>query len=177
MHKPLEDAIFTLVSQKILNFKNVNGVIDRVKEQFQSGKPDIQPLEKNLAKIEKEQERLMNLYSRGLVEIEDIEPKLVSIKEQKKAIKENIKHQKASQGVFEVSDDDIRNAIENFAEEVSHANPKIRKSAVIALFQEIRIFPKEGESWQRILEIRRGCLPLTRVSVASPTGFEPVLPA
>ena len=172
-----EDAIFTLVSQKILNFKNVKGVIDRVKERFQSGKSDIQPLEKNLAKIEKQQQKLMDLYSRGLVEIEDIEPKLASIKEQKEAVKENIENQKASQGVFEVSDDDIRDAIENFTEQVSHADPKVRKSAVLALFQEIRIFPKEGAPWERILEIKGSSLPLTRVSVASPRGFEPLLPA
>ena len=114
---------------------------------------------------------------RGLVEIEDIEPKLASIKDQKKAIKKNIEHQKASQGVLEVSDDDIRNVIENFTEVVSHADAKVRKSAILALFEQISIFPKEGELWERILEIKGGCLPLTRVSVASPTGFEPVLPA
>ncbi len=172
-----EDAIFTLVSQKILNFKNVKGVIDRVKERFQNGKPDIQPLEKSLAKIEKEQERLMDLYSRGLVEIEVVEPKLASIKEHKLAIKKNIEHQKASQGAFEVSDDDIRYVIENFKEQVSHADAKTRKSAVLALFQEICIFPKEGAPWERLLEIKGSCLPLTRVSVASPRGFEPLLPA
>ncbi len=172
-----EDAIFTLVSQKILNFKNVKGVIDRVKERFQNGKSDVQPLEKSLAKIEKEQERLMDLYSRGLVEIEDIEPRLASIKDQKKAVKKNIAHQKASQGAFEVSDDDIRYVIENFKEQVSHADAKTRKSAVLALFQEICIFPKEGAPWERILEIKGSCLPLTRVSVASPRGFEPLLPA
>ncbi len=172
-----EDAIFTLVSQKILNFKNVKGVIDRVKKRFQNGKSDIQPLEKNLAKIENQQQKYMDLYSRGLVEIEDIEPKLASVKEQKKAIIEKMKNQKAVQGAFEVSDDDIRNVIENFKEEVRQADPKARKNAVLALFEQIKIFPKEGEPWERILEIKGGCLPLTRVSVASPRGFEPLLPA
>jgi hypothetical protein len=82
-----EDAIFTLVSQKILNFKNVKGVIDRVKERFQNGKSDIQPLEKNLTKIEKQQQKYMDLYiMRTWLRFEDIEPKLASIKEQKKAI-------------------------------------------------------------------------------------------
>jgi hypothetical protein len=88
-----------------------------------------------------------------------------------------LKKLKSAQGAFEVSDDDIRNAIENFTEEVSHADPKVRKSAVIALFQEVRIFPKEGAPWERILEIKGSCLPLTRLSVASPRGFEPLLPA
>ncbi|MBW2603676.1 MAG: zinc ribbon domain-containing protein [Deltaproteobacteria bacterium] len=172
-----EDAIFTLVSQKILNFKNVKGVIDRVKKRFQNGMSDIQPLEKNLAKIEKHQQKYMDLYSRGLVEIEDIEPKLASIKDQKKAIAKKIENQKVIKGAFEVSDDDIRSVIKNFSEEVSHADPKVRKSAVLALFEQIKIFPKENEPWERMLEIKGSCLPLTRVSVASPRGFEPLLPA
>ncbi|RZB31313.1 MAG: hypothetical protein SRB2_04838 [Desulfobacteraceae bacterium Eth-SRB2] len=172
-----EDAIFTLVSQKILNFKNVKGVIDRVKKRFQNGMSDIQPLEKNLAKIEKQQQKYMDLYSRGLVEIEDIEPKLASIKEQKKAIVKKIENQKVIKGAFEVSDDDIRSVIKNFSEEISHADPKVRKSAILALFEQIKIFPKENEPWERMLEIKGSCLPLTRVSVASPRGFEPLLPA
>ena len=172
-----EEAIFTLVNQKFLNFKDIKGVIDRVKERFQSGKTDIQPLEKNLTKIDKQQERLMHLYSRGLVEIEDIEPKLALIKDQKKAITKKIENQKAVQGAFEVSDDDIRSVIENFKEQVSQADPKVRKSAVLALFEQISIFPKEGAPWERILEIKSSCLPLTRLSVASPRGFEPLLPA
>jgi hypothetical protein len=79
------------------------------------------------------------------------------------------------QGTFEVSDDDIRSVIENFLKEVSHADPKVRKSAVLALFEKVRIFPKKNEPWERILEIKGSCLPLTRVSVASPRGFEPLL--
>ena len=172
-----EDAIFTLVSQKILNFKNVKSVIDRVKKRFQNDKSDFQPLEKNLSKIEKQQQKYMDLYSRGLVEIEDIEPKLASIKGQKKAIIKEIENQKVVQGAFEVSDDDIRSVIENFSEEVRQADPKVRKSAVLALFEQIKIFPKENNPWERILEIKGSCLPLTRVAVASPRGFEPLLPA
>ena len=138
---------------------------------------ELRPLEKNLTKIEKQQQKYMDLYSRELIEIEDIEPKLASIKDQKKAITEEIENQKTVQGAFEVSDGDIRSVIENFTEEVSHADPKIRKSAILALFQEIRIFPKEGDPLERILEIKGSCLPLTRLLVASPRGFEPLLPA
>jgi len=163
-----EDAIFTLISQKILNFKNIKGVIDRVKERLQNGKSDIQPLEKNLTKLEKQQQKYMDLYSRGLVEIEDIEPKLASIKEQKKAIIKEIENQKAFQGAFQVSDDDIRSVIENFKEEVRQADPKARKNAILALFEQIKIFPKENDPWERKLEIKGSCLPLTRLSLASP---------
>ena len=172
-----EDAIFTLVSQKILNFKNVKGVIDHVKERFQNDKSGIQLLEKNPVKIEKQQQKYMDLYSRGLIEIEDIKPKLASIKDQKKTITEKIENQKAVQSAFEISDGDIRSVIENFSEKVSHANPKTKKRAIQALFQEVRIFPKKGEPWEKILEIKGSCLPFTLVFLASPRGFEPLLPA
>ena len=48
------------------------------------------------------------------------------------------------------------------------ADPKIKKRAVQALLSEIRIFPKEGSPWERLLEIKGACLPLTPVNVASP---------
>jgi hypothetical protein len=54
---------------------------------------------------------------------------------------------------------------------------KIKKKVFQTLFREIRIFPKEGRRWKRILEIKGGYLSLNGVFVASPTGFEPVLPA
>jgi hypothetical protein len=76
-----------------------------------------------------------------------------------------------------ISEDDIRNVIENFKSQVNQADPKIRKSALLALFQEVRIFPKEDAPWERISEIKGAYLSLTRLSVASPRGFEPLLPA
>ena len=67
--------------------------------------------------------------------------------------------------------------VDNFKEEINHADPKIKKMAIQTLFEEISISPKEGEPWERLLEIKGTCIPLTRLTVASPTGFEPVLPA
>ena len=54
---------------------------------------------------------------------------------------------------------------------------EIKKRFFQALFKEIRIFPKEGRPWKRKLEIKGVYLPLTGVFVASPRGFEPLLPA
>jgi len=57
-----------------------------------------------------------------------------------------------------------------------NADPKIKKRIVQTLFEEILISPKEGDPWETTLEIRGAYLLLTGVFVASPTGFEPVLP-
>ncbi len=67
--------------------------------------------------------------------------------------------------------------IENLADKVRRADPKIKKRTVQVLLDEIRITPKKGAPWERMLEIKGVHVPLTRVVLASPTGFEPVLPA
>jgi hypothetical protein len=67
--------------------------------------------------------------------------------------------------------------LQNFKEEVNQSDPKVRKRVIQTLFEEMRIYPKEGNPWNRFLEIKGVYLPLTRLKMASPTGFEPVLSA
>ena len=74
-------------------------------------------------------------------------------------------------------DDEISEVLQNLEREVKHADPKIRKRVIQTLFKEAHIFPKEGAPWERLLEIKGVHVPLTRVNVASPRGFEPLLPA
>jgi hypothetical protein len=75
-----------------------------------------------------------------------------------------------------VHDEDIREVIGNLRKEADHADPKVRKSFFHTLFREVKIHPKEGTHWSRILEITGVYIPLTRLNVASPTRFELVLP-
>jgi hypothetical protein len=96
---------------------------------------------------------------------------------QKKALANSIKDIKAEKGVYDISEKDVKEVLSNLEYEVKHADPKIRKRAFQTLFEEIRIFPKEGSPWKRLLEINGVHVPLTRLSVASPRGFEPLLPA
>ncbi len=78
---------------------------------------------------------------------------------------------------MQVIADDIHRVIDNLQEEVRKADPKIKKQIVQQLFDRILVFPKEGKDGERRLEIRGSSLPLARVNMAPPTGFEPVLPA
>ena len=86
---------------------------------------------------------------------------------------------KAQQGMTEVDDETIRNEIENLGEQVKNADPKKSvKRAVATLFDELRIGPKEGfRGRTKNNSQRRSILPLTGIFVASPRGFEPLLPA
>jgi hypothetical protein len=101
---------------------------------------------------------------------------LASLNEQKKAVKETLDATKAEAGLVEISDADIKRIIENLSDEASVPDPKRKRRLVQSLLEEVKIFPKEGSPWRRTLEIRGVYLPLTGVFVASPRGFEPLLP-
>ena len=173
----VENALFTLVSQVVLNFRNVVSVIDRIKAKFNGGASDIQPLEKRLGKIEKERKRVMDLFRMGLIDEVEVHSQLGPLNDQRQAIQLNIDDLRAAKGVWAVSNSDIENIVGNLAKEVRHAEPKNKKRVIQTLFREILVFPKEGSPWRRKLTIKGIYLPLTGVFVASPRGFEPLLPA
>jgi hypothetical protein len=85
---------------------------------------------------------------------------------------EKIQELKESQGVFDVSDDEIKSAIDNLAQEINQADEKAVKRTLQVLFEEVRIHPKEEVSGDRLLEVKGVYLPLTGINVASPRGFE-----
>ena len=63
------------------------------------------------------------------------------------------------------------------AKEINCADAKAQKKSSHAFFEEVRIHKNEGEPWTGKLELITPHLPLTRVNVASPRGFEPLSPA
>ena len=175
--KTVEDAVFAVIGQKVLNFKNIKTLIDRVRKKLDTEPHEIQSIEKRLRRVDAQIGRVIDLYSRSSINRDEAEAKLVPLRKQKETMVENLKTMASTYGSVEVKEKDIAEVVENFREEVSHADPKIRKSAVRTLFEEINIFPKEGDPWERLIEIKGTSIPLTRLKVASPTGFEPVLPA
>ena len=173
----IENAIFTFVSQKVLNFRNVAAVVNRIKDRFKGGNTEIEPLEKRLVKIEKERERVMGLYRMGLINEDEVQDQLAPLNLQKQAIQSNVDDLRASEGAWQVSKAEIEKIIGSLAKELRHADPINKKRVIQTLFREIQIFPKEGTPWRRKLTIKGVYLPLTGLFVASPRGFEPLSPA
>ncbi len=172
-----EDAVFAFIDSKLLNFKNIKSVIERLKERLNDGGQDLSPYEKNLEETSKEQKRLMDLYKKGLVDLKDIETDLQKIKQQRDATIMEIETLKAQSKSADISDDEIKEAINNFRSKVDKAEPELKKRGVYTLFDEIRVFPKKGAPWERLFEIKGAGVPLTGIQVASPRGFEPLSPA
>ena len=77
---------------------------------------------------------------------------------------------------WEISNAEIKHIIENLSDEANAPNPKRKRRLVKSLLEEVKIFTKGGNPWRRNLEIKGLYLPLTGVFVASPRGFEPLLP-
>jgi hypothetical protein len=65
---------------------------------------------------------------------------------------------------------------ENFREEVRQADPKIRKRALQALFNDMRIHPKKGNPWERLIEVGGQKSPSLGANAASPRVL-PVYPS
>jgi prefoldin subunit 5 len=161
----------------VLNFKNISAVIDRIQKRFNNGKPDLSNIEKQLARIEKGRQKVMNLYQMGLIEDDEVQEQLKPLNHHRQRFQIHIEELKASEGAWGISKPEVKAIIDNLSKEVDRADPKIKKRVFQTLFREVRIFPKEGRPWKRILEIKGVYLPLTGVFVASPRGFEPLLPA
>ena len=172
-----EQAISIFITQHVLSFNNIKHVIERLKKKRRSGNSDIGNLEKRLAVIISQKRKMIKAYRRGIIGLEDFEMEMAPLKKQEDAVRITYEQAKLTTGTNEIDDQTIRAVIENLGDEIKHADPKIKKRAIQALFDEICIFPKEGTPWEKMLEIKGVHLPLTRLSVASPTGFEPVLPA
>ena len=175
--KTAEEAVFSVIDQQVLNFRNIQEVVEKVKRRFDSDQSEIQVLEKRLAGLNRTIKRVMKLYRLETIDADEVEQELVELQEQKRSINEQLDEARSLQASVGISDEAVLEAIDKFREYVFSADPEIKKRAVQTLFDEIRIHPKEGTPWSRYIEFKGVQLPLTRVNLASPRGFEPLSPA
>jgi chromosome segregation ATPase len=156
---------------QVKRIANIHAFIERVKEQFKTDYSEIKHFERRLAQVDNDIRKVMKLYRLDAIDEREIEIEMLGLQEQKRALSASLEEAGAMQRGLEVSTGEIIQVIENFREEVRHAGPTIRKRALQALFGDIRIHPKQGSPWERIVEIRGTKVPLTRVNVASPRGL------
>jgi hypothetical protein len=173
----IETALLALIYQVVLNFRNIKAVVKRIKDKLKGGNTDIQPLVKQMQKIEKERNRVMDLFRMGLIDEEEVNGQLLPLNDQRTAIQMKLDDLKATEGIWQVTDAEIKRIIEGLTDEIRNVEPKTKKRVIQTLFREILIFPKEGSPWRRNITVKGIYLPLTGLLVASPRGFEPLSPA
>ncbi len=172
-----EEAIFTLLRDHILKFRSIRPIVEAVKRKLGRGVPRLRPLERRLIQIERDRKRLMTLFRRDLMELDEVEQELATLKDAKKEVRNTILEMQAQEGITNVTDDAIRSVIETLGEQVRNSDSKIRKRAAMTLFQDLKIGPKTGSPWVRNITAKGIYVPLAGINVASPRGFEPLSPA
>ena len=172
----LESAMFSLIKEQVLNFKNVKTVIARIIKGTNTEKSDTLPLEKRIKQLQIEGDRVLGLLVRGCANPERVERKLNETEERLMALEKELETARHQSNAVTVDAKEVSEAINNFREEVENADPKIRKRAMMALIQSLTIFPKNDQG-ETVCNVKGVSLPLTRLKMASPVGFEPALPA
>ena len=173
----IENAVFSVLFQQILRFKNLQPIIKQIKERFQKGDSTVNDLQAKIQEVDRERKRLIELAQKGLVSVGEIDSKMNELNEAKEAMAQHLEDTKKSKGVVEVTDEMIEEVLAHLHDKLENADPEIKKSLAQSLFNSIFIAPKEGSPWERKLTINGIYLPFTGVMVASPRGFEPLLPA
>ena len=172
----VEGAIFSLIGH-MLNFENIQGVIERVKKRFKTGNSEEVKLQENETNLQNKIDKLLLAYERDVITIEELDSRLKPLRDQQEAIRRNITKTAEAKNIFEISEKDIQDVVENLGDELKNADPKTIKRATRALFDEITVHPKKGAPWERMLEIKGTYIPLTGDVMVTPRGLEPLLPA
>jgi CHAD domain-containing protein len=130
-------------------------------------------------------EKLMELFVRGKIKSEIIEKSIEPLQKEKEEIQVQIKDLTQIDQVLEIkvdefSSESIRHQLERFEEMLSDQNIHEMRSMVRDFIYKIELFPKENpksKKWKRRIHIQSYVRALTMIMLASPRGFEPLLPA
>ena len=76
-------AVFLFIKEKVLNFREVQTIINRIRKRLSQDKPSLEPLEKRLKQIDKERQRMIDLYRTGLIEDAEAEREMSSLQRTK----------------------------------------------------------------------------------------------
>ena len=127
----------------------------------------------------------MELFSRGKIKAELIENQITPLQLEKEELESKIIDITQINAVLDIkvdgfSNESIRHHLEKFEEMLNDDNLIEMRSLMRDFIKKISLDPKEdpkAKKWKRHVHIDSYVRALTMIKVASPTGFEPVLPA
>jgi hypothetical protein len=126
----------------------------------------------------------MQLFSRGRISAEIIEAQIEPLqkeKEELEIIASDLSHVNAilNAKLSEFSNESIKEQLDRFEEMLNDDNMVEMRATVRDFIHKISIFPKEepaSKKWKRRVQINSYVRALTMILMASPRGFEPLLP-
>ncbi len=176
----IEQALSSLLTDVVLDFDNLEQVIDRINQRCEIKDTTRLPaLVKRSQEVDSQRQKLIDLHLKSLIDEDELKAELGTLMEQKKGLEEAIKQAEAENQAVNISKNDIRKVIENLSQEIQYAAPDKLRMVSNNLFREIKISPKTKKSrapWSRWLLLKGISIPFTGVKMASPRGFEPLTP-
>jgi site-specific DNA recombinase len=185
----LDKEVLKYLKEKLITENFYEQFVQKIQGQYQTYKTESLREEKHhlkrIGEIGKEIERLMTLFSRGKIKAEIIEAAIEPLQKEKGGLEGRAKDLSEMEKVLDIkigefSSERIRAELQRFEELANDDNIIEMRNMVRDFIYQIKLFPKEqptAKKWQRCVEIQSFIRTLTMTKVASPTGFEPVLPA
>ena len=138
-----------------------------------------------IKKLNKQISKLMELFSMEKIKAEHIENEITSLQQEKEELETKIIDITKINEILDIKVDEFSNAsikyqLERFEEMLSDDNLIEMRSLVRDFFKKITLDPKEeprAKKWKRHIHIDSYVRALTMIKLASPRGFEPLLPA
>lgn len=184
----LDKNILKYLKDNLIQKKFYDKYVEAIKNQLEKYKKEAsaenKQQSKRLAEIDSQIAKLMTLFSKGRIKDEIIESQIEPLQKEKEELE--IRSAEFSMGnaiidakVSEYSSESIKEQLERFEEMLNENNVIEMRAMVRDFIKKIVLYPKENpveKKWKRRIHIESYVRALTMIIVASPTGFEPVLP-
>ena len=165
--------------------KFINTIREQLKGHKKSGSENQKSQSARIDEIDRQIGNLMSLYSRGKIKAELIEKSIEPLQKEKDEIRARLSESAQYDKILELkveefSSESIKNQLERFEEILNEDNVHEMRNMVRDFIYRIDIYPKEvlgAKKWKRRIHIQGYVRALTMMKMASPRGFEPLLPA
>jgi len=163
--------------------------IKTIQEQYENYKAeslsDQVKHKKRIEELNSQIANLMTLFSRGKIKAELIENQIAPLQEELEELEAKVIDISQINEVLNVKIDEytsesIQQQLEKFEEMLNEDNMVKMRNLVRDFIYKVTLYPKndpKSKKWSRCVQIESYIRALTMIKVASPTGFEPVLPA
>ena len=184
----LDKNILKYLKDNLIQKRFYEKYIHAIQSQFETYKRDAMTERKQhsnrLVEIDSQIKNLMQLFSRGKIKAEIIENQIEALQKEQEdleIISADLSHVNAilNAKLSDFSNESITEQLKRFEEMLNEDNVTEMRAMVRDFIHKILIFPKEtvyGKKWKRRVQIKSFVRALTMILMASPRGFEPLLP-
>ena len=185
----LDKQILIYLKENLIKKEFYEKFIKTIKSQYEKFKKeslkDQEKHHKRIKELDHQISRLMKLFSRGKIKAEIIENEIDPLQHEKEELETKIGDLLAIDEILDVkvdefSSESIKCQLDRFEDMLNDDNRIEMRSLVRDFIYRITLHPKENpksKKWKRHVHLDSYVRALTMIKLASPRGFEPLLPA